>query len=106
MIFEVTALTKYFGGLAAVSGVDITADEGEIVGLIGPNGAGRSIADGSPEEIRNNREVIQAYPGGAHDFSVKDLLEGSIDLFRDSGIVEKAYLGGRVTPHRDKREQP
>ncbi len=42
MIFEVTGLTKYFGGLAAIRGFDITADEGEIVGLIGPNGAGKS----------------------------------------------------------------
>lgn len=42
MLLETTALTKFFGGLAAVSGVDMSIDEGQIVGLIGPNGAGKT----------------------------------------------------------------
>ncbi len=35
-------LTKRFGGLTAVDGVDFTVEEGEIRCLIGPNGAGKS----------------------------------------------------------------
>jgi branched-chain amino acid transport system ATP-binding protein len=35
-------VTKYFGGLAALSKVDFNVDRGEIVGLIGPNGAGKT----------------------------------------------------------------
>ena len=41
-ILHVEGLTKYFGGLAAVSGVDLTVEKGEILGLIGPNGAGKT----------------------------------------------------------------
>jgi branched-chain amino acid transport system ATP-binding protein len=41
-LLEGEKVTKYFGGLAAVSGVDFFVDEGEIVGLIGPNGAGKT----------------------------------------------------------------
>jgi branched-chain amino acid transport system ATP-binding protein len=41
-ILEGKKLTKFFGGLAAVSEVDLDVDEGEIVGLIGPNGAGKT----------------------------------------------------------------
>jgi branched-chain amino acid transport system ATP-binding protein len=41
-ILEGEKVTKYFGGLAAVSNVDFNIEESEIVGLIGPNGAGKT----------------------------------------------------------------
>lgn len=41
-MLELRALTKKFGGLFAVSEVDLDVNEGEIRGLIGPNGAGKS----------------------------------------------------------------
>ena len=41
-ILEGQDVTKYFGGLVAVSNVDFHVDQGEIVGLIGPNGAGKT----------------------------------------------------------------
>jgi branched-chain amino acid transport system ATP-binding protein len=41
-ILEGKGVTRYFGGLAAVSGVDFTVEPGEVVGLIGPNGAGKT----------------------------------------------------------------
>ncbi len=37
-----TGVAKTFGGLAAVAGVDLSIDEGDIHCLIGPNGAGKS----------------------------------------------------------------
>lgn len=41
-VLEGEGVTKYFGGLSAVSDVDFYVDEGEVVGLIGPNGAGKT----------------------------------------------------------------
>ena len=41
-LLEGQGVTKYFGGLAAVSHVDFHVDKGEIVGMIGPNGAGKT----------------------------------------------------------------
>lgn len=41
-ILEGEKVTKYFGGLAAVSNVDFNVEKGEIFGLIGPNGAGKT----------------------------------------------------------------
>jgi len=39
---EIKGLTKFFGGLRAVSELDLTVQQGELAGLIGPNGAGKT----------------------------------------------------------------
>jgi len=41
-ILEGRKVTKYFGGLAAVKDLDFTLEKGEIVGMIGPNGSGKT----------------------------------------------------------------
>jgi branched-chain amino acid transport system ATP-binding protein len=41
-ILETKGLSKYFGGLAALSDINLTIQEGEIRGIIGPNGAGKT----------------------------------------------------------------
>ena len=41
-ILETKGLSKSFGGLAALSNIDLTIREGEIRGVIGPNGAGKT----------------------------------------------------------------
>ena len=41
-LLEGEGVTRFFGGLAAVSGVDFCVEPGEVVGLIGPNGAGKT----------------------------------------------------------------
>ncbi len=41
-LLEATGLTKSFSGVVAVDRLDLTIDEGEIVALVGENGAGKS----------------------------------------------------------------
>jgi ABC-type branched-chain amino acid transport systems, ATPase component len=41
-VLKVSNLTKSFGGITAVSNVNMTIEEGQIAGLIGPNGAGKT----------------------------------------------------------------
>ena len=41
-VLTVQALSKSFGGLRAVDKLDFCVDEGEIIGLIGPNGSGKT----------------------------------------------------------------
>ena len=41
-LLEVRGLTKRFGGVVAIDGLDIAITPNEIVGLIGPNGSGKT----------------------------------------------------------------
>jgi|UniRef100_A0A7V3VTM7 branched-chain amino acid transport system ATP-binding protein len=41
-LLKINCLTKFFGGLKAVSNLDLTVNRYELVGLIGPNGAGKT----------------------------------------------------------------
>ena len=41
-LLETRAISKRFGGLEAVSGVDLRLERGEVRALIGPNGAGKT----------------------------------------------------------------
>lgn len=43
-ILQLEGVTIRFGGLTAVSGLDLQINSGELAGLIGPNGAGKTTA--------------------------------------------------------------
>jgi len=42
VILEVQGLTRHFGGIKALDGVDFHLAPGELVGIIGPNGSGKT----------------------------------------------------------------
>jgi ABC-type branched-subunit amino acid transport system ATPase component len=42
MVLKIEGLTRYFGGLAALHDVGLTAERGRVTALIGPNGAGKT----------------------------------------------------------------
>ena len=42
MLFEISGITKHFGGIAAAKDIGFGVNEGSIVALIGPNGAGKT----------------------------------------------------------------
>jgi branched-chain amino acid transport system ATP-binding protein len=41
-LLEVRGVSKHFGGVQAVSGVDLAVGEREVLSVIGPNGAGKT----------------------------------------------------------------
>jgi len=42
VVLETRGLTKHFGGVRAVNGVDLTIPCGDLRAIIGPNGAGKT----------------------------------------------------------------
>ena len=47
-LLRAEGLTKHFGGVAAVDGLSFAVEQGEILGLIGPNGSGKTTALNMP----------------------------------------------------------
>ncbi|HEX9996758.1 MAG TPA: ATP-binding cassette domain-containing protein, partial [Abditibacterium sp.] len=82
-MLELRAVSKHFGAFTALDGVDFGVKEGEIVALLGENGAGKSTAigiiggeiapdggeilwNGAPAQWKNPREAAQNGIGVVH----------------------------------------
>lgn len=115
-ILEGEGVTKYFGGLAAVSNIDFCLDRGELVGLIGPNGAGKTtlfnLISGAlvPKSgtIKFNSDVITGLK--PHRICKKGIARTfqSVKIFPDMPAFANVLLGstfGRSTiPSTDDAE--
>ncbi|MFA6849128.1 MAG: ABC transporter ATP-binding protein [Selenomonadaceae bacterium] len=66
-LLKATGVSKFFGGLKAVSDFDVYINKGELIGLIGPNGAGKTTAF-------NLFTGVYQPTAGAIDFDGKSLL--------------------------------
>ena len=67
MLLEVSGFSKRFGGLVAVSNVDLTLNAGEIRGIIGPNGSGKTTL------FNLISGVYKPEPGGTMFFDGEDV---------------------------------
>jgi len=84
-IVEVKGLSKKYGKLTALSGVDFELNEGEIFGFIGPNGAGKTTT------IRILLGILQATKGHATIFG-KDVWKDAVEIHK-----RIAYVPGDVS---------
>ena len=100
-LLEVRSLSKSFGGIRALEGFDLTLNGGEIVGLIGPNGSGKTTAfnlltgvlkpsDGTIRfrgvDVTRHRPDQNARLGMARTFQ-------NIRLFRDLPVLDNVAVG-------------
>src|SRR5246127_4349283 len=91
-ILELKGITKSFGGVEALRGVDFTLLPGEIHGLVGENGAGKST-------------LMKIIAGVHPEFSGRFLLDGRETRFRsgrharapDLWVAENVFRGAQPT---------
>jgi ABC-2 type transport system ATP-binding protein len=120
---EVRALTKTFGPVRALDGLDLTVHEGEVHGFLGPNGAGKSttirillglakadggqvsLLDGDPwrDAVTLHREIAYV-PGdvtlwptltGGETIDLLARMRGGIDTARRAELIERFDLDPR-----------
>jgi branched-chain amino acid transport system ATP-binding protein len=100
-LLEIEGLTKYFGGLAAVNGLDLSLYEGEIFGLIGPNGAGKTtvfnlisgVLKPTDGTIRFNKEDISHLkPNQVAEKGLVRTFQANV-LFPEFTIMENVVMG-------------
>ncbi|SEA98840.1 ABC-2 type transport system ATP-binding protein [Thalassobacillus cyri] len=83
-VLTTNSLTKHFGKVKALNGVDIEVREGEVFGFIGPNGAGKSTT------LRILLGMLKATDGSATIFG-KDAWNDAVQLHE-----RIAYVPGDV----------
>ncbi|MEJ6493922.1 MAG: ATP-binding cassette domain-containing protein [Actinomycetes bacterium] len=93
LAIKATGLTKKFGEVVALNGIDIEVEEGTVLGLLGPNGSGKTTI------VRILATLIQADSGSATvgGFNVatqQDDVRNVIGLTGQYAAVDE-YLTGR-----------
>jgi ABC-2 type transport system ATP-binding protein len=103
---EVKGLRKSYGDVAAVRGIDLHVDVGEVFALLGPNGAGKTtsveILEGYRKRDGGEVQVLGTDPG-KNDRSLKErigivLQETSVDHFFTVREVIELYGGYYPNP--------
>src|SRR5262249_12562766 len=104
-ILELHGITKSFGGVAALRGVDFTLSAGEIHGLVGENGAGKStlmkiiagvhpdfsgrfVLDGRETRFRSARDALSSGIAMVHQ---------ELSIAPDLTVAENVFLGNQPT---------
>ncbi len=95
MLLSVNNLQVSYGNIKALHGIDFHIDEGEIVCIIGANGAGKSTT------LRAISRLIPAEPGSSMTYMGKDLMKYSADKVVSelgiSHVPEGRRLFGNLT---------
>lgn len=100
-LLELRNVAKHFGGLYALSGLDMHVDRGEIVSVIGPNGAGKStmfnVVTGlyGPDEgnvLFDGQSIVGFAPNQITKMGIARTFQ-TVHLFPNMTVLENAMVG-------------
>jgi ABC-type branched-subunit amino acid transport system ATPase component len=101
LLLELRNVAKHFGGLYALSGLDMQVNEGEIVSVIGPNGAGKStmfnVVTGlyEPDDgdvLFKGQNVVGLAPNQITRLGIARTFQ-TVHLFPNMTVLENAMVG-------------
>jgi len=107
-MFEIKDLNVHFGGIHALKGVSLTVEDGEIVTLIGSNGAGKSTtlrtASGlkkptSGQVLIDGKDITGTSAQQRVRLGLSQVPEGR-RVFRDMSVLENLELGSYLRRDR------
>lgn len=105
MLLKTQDLTIKFGGLVAVNNVNLNVNKGEIVGLIGPNGSGKTtifnILTGlytptSGKVMLNDEDISGIKPNIVTQKGISRTFQ-NIRLFSQLSVFENVLIGCHIT---------
>ncbi len=90
-LLTATKIEKRFGGVIALNDVSLTVDKGEIVGMIGPNGSGKTT-------FINNLSGLYSPSAGKFMFNGEDITGLEAHVITNKGI-SRTFQNLRVFPN-------
>ena len=100
-LLELIGVQKHFGGLSALSGLDLYVDTAEILSVIGPNGAGKSTVfnvitglygpDGGDVRFGGN-SIVGLAPNRITRLGISRTFQ-TVHLFPNMTVLENAMVG-------------
>ena len=120
---QISEVTKDFGDVHAVRGIDLTLDQGEIVAFLGPNGAGKTttidMVLGLSKPTNGSVEVLGLQPrqaisrglvsavmqtgGLLKDLSVRETVAYTASLFADTAPVDQVLRTAGIEGIADRK---